>query len=102
MEQHQPEETHQESRRTAAQAFMESLDQLGQRLQACEDEYAELASASNLKAQSQPPPLCSQAIDAQALEDAAADIEQFMQMRQTKNASVSGSGSGSENPTSQG
>lgn len=94
MEQHQPEETHQKSRRTAAQAFMESLDQLGQRLQSCEDENVGLtASKPNSQPQS-----CSQAIAPQALEDAAADIEQFMQMMQTKNASVSGLGSGSENP----
>lgn len=100
MEQHQPEATHQESRRTAAQAFMESLDQLGQRLQACEAESGEVTSsqANSLSPSSRG----SQAIDPQALEDAAADIEQFMQTMQTKNASVSGLGSGSENPTPQG
>jgi hypothetical protein len=90
MEQSSQEGTQQEeSRRTAAKAFMESLDQLGKRLQSCEEESAGLASSEPKSPQSSP--LCPQAIEVDALEDAAADIEQFMQMLQTKNVSASGS-----------
>lgn len=98
MEQNQQESTFQEEcRHIAAKAFMESLDQLGQRLQSCEDENAGLSSSGS-QPPSQPSSLCSQAIDAQALEDAAADIEQFMQTMQTKNTSTSSS----DSPTPQG
>jgi hypothetical protein len=108
MEKHQPKETHQESRRTAAQAFMESLDQLGQRLQFCEDESGEIISSkpnSLSQSTSGSQAIDTQAIDTQALEDAAADIEQFMQMMQTENISnmsASGSDFGSDSPTPQG
>lgn len=80
MNQSQPEEF----RHTAARAFMESLEQLGQRFQDCEDENADQTS-SEPKSPSQKPSHCSQTIDVDALEDAAADIEQFMQMMHTQN-----------------
>lgn len=68
----------QELRQSAAEIFMESLDQLGQSLQTSRD-------ASCLNAAGDRPVKLPQAsggdrIDVEALEDAAADIEQFMQI----------------------
>lgn len=71
----------QESRQTAAEAFMESLDQLEHSLQ----EADALPSAGDRSAQSAPKSHSehSDRIDVRALEEAAADIEQYMQHDQS-------------------
>jgi hypothetical protein len=64
------DQSQKELRRAANKAFMESLDHLGMRLKSAEEE-AEVAPL-----QQPPKPLPS--IDLESLEDAAADIEQYM------------------------
>jgi hypothetical protein len=59
------DQSQKELRRAANKAFMESLDHLGMSLQTAETEPDE------------PPPTIP-AIDLESLEDAAADIEQYM------------------------
>lgn len=75
-----------ELRQAAAQAFMESLNQLGKNLQPSEaDKQAKTPPNANpAKPQpTQPNPLPDNSIDLQALEAAAADIEQFMQANES-------------------
>jgi hypothetical protein len=91
----------QETRRAAAQAFMESLNQLGQRLQSSETEHSRFPTSTQtppvqanpstaISPTAQPasghPPAPDQppAIDPQAWEEAAADIAAFMQTRQAQ------------------
>lgn len=74
----------QELRQTATEAFMESMDQLGRSLQVDEENMLPQPSAPLDDRSSQTPPEgCSTPMDAKALEEAVADIEQFMQAKQS-------------------
>ncbi|GAB4385348.1 MAG: hypothetical protein Kow00121_50180 [Elainellaceae cyanobacterium] len=67
------EEHQQELRQAAAKAFMDSLEELGRSLQPCQE-----------APKAQPPaakPPCPAPIQVEELEEASADIEQFMQSR---------------------
>ena len=72
-----------ELRRAAAKAFQASLEQLGQSFQPGQDKTDETHSTESPTPPRapQPPPTQDAAIDVKALEEAAADIEQFMQSR---------------------
>lgn len=74
----------QKLRYAAARAFMESLDHLEQALQ-----EATPASETPAAPPEQMPPLPSEAeFDLSSFEQAAADIEQFMQARQSSSESA--------------
>ncbi len=82
----------QELRQFANQAFMESLSQLGQRLTPAENATATDAPAKDNLAQDQPTPPVQAAeqqvkprkIDLSELEEAAADIERFIESIQSE------------------
>ncbi|MBD2461841.1 hypothetical protein H6G89_12360 [Oscillatoria sp. FACHB-1407] len=80
-------QSQQELRRAAAKAFMESLDQLGMSLSSPEEEVSEAkpAPASHAKTAPQKPP-ASASLTVEELEDAVADIEQFIQGIQNQNS----------------
>lgn len=73
------DQSQRELRRSAADAFMESLDQLENSLQFRETETAQPTSPPMPNIQPKDP---DSKIDVKALEDAAADIEQFIQSRE--------------------
>lgn len=80
-------QSQQELRRAASKAFMESLDQLGMSLN------SEAEEASEAKTAPVPEPQASvkktpaaQAMSVEELEDAVADIEQFIQEMQKQNS----------------
>jgi small-conductance mechanosensitive channel len=83
-------QSQQELRRAASQAFIESLEQLSQRLESPDGELSEDISESSiappLNHPPQPPvPEEDAQFDLKALEEAVEDIEQFMQSQRSDN-----------------
>jgi chromosome condensin MukBEF ATPase and DNA-binding subunit MukB len=78
----------QELRRIANRAFIESLEQLGDRLKSNEDLVSE--SSGQLASRPANPPLYNVAtsLEVDPLEEALADIDQHMQARQTKDSEL--------------
>ena len=81
-------QSQQELRRAANRAFIEALEQLGDRLKSNEDLGSE--SSGQLAGRQSNPPLynVSTSSESDPLEEALADIDQYMHARQTKNSEL--------------